>query len=267
MVRDLLWSCSTTFAVKRSRLIDALGTRGAFVGRKTVLPRAQARLMDVPADWRECLADAVASERWAQLCAFVASEREKAEVYPPPADVLRALELTPYEATRVLILGQDPYHGPDQAHGLSFSVPPGQPIPPSLRNIFRELEDDIGCKVPEHGLLQRWAEQGVLLLNAVLTVRAGEPNSHKNKGWEWFTDRVIEALDHKNDPVVFVFWGAYARKKGRLVDRTRHTIVESAHPSPLSQKRFLGTRPFSKINAALEASGLQPIDWCIPNKA
>jgi uracil-DNA glycosylase len=166
----------------------------------------------------------------------------------------------------VLILGQDPYHGPGQAHGLCFSVKRGVPQPPSLVNIFKELHDDLGCAIPSHGNLEHWARQGVLLLNAVLTVRANVANSHKDRGWEQFTDAVIKAVNAKPDRVVFVLWGAYARAKKMLIDRTRHVVIESAHPSPLSASNgFFGSRPFSQINAALREAGKPEIDWQIPD--
>jgi uracil-DNA glycosylase len=173
---------------------------------------------------------------------------------------------TPYPDVRVLLLGQDPYHDEGQAHGLCFSVKRGTPPPPSLRNIFAELRDDLGCKIPNTGCLLPWAKQGVLLLNAVLTVRAHEPGSHKDKGWEKFTDAVIRKLNERKEPLVFVLWGAYARKKAAFIDQRRHTIVESAHPSPLSASTgFFGSRPFSKINAALQKYGYPEINWQLPD--
>jgi uracil-DNA glycosylase len=166
----------------------------------------------------------------------------------------------------VLLLGQDPYHDDGQAHGLCFSVQPGVKPPPSLQNMFQELQNDIGCKIPNHGYLVHWARQGMLMLNAVLTVRAHTPNSHKNKGWEKFTDAVISRVNEKDSPVVFVLWGAYAQKKIKLIDTGRHTIIQSAHPSPLSANNgFFGSRPYSKINAALRAAGKPEIDWEIPD--
>jgi uracil-DNA glycosylase len=171
--------------------------------------------------------------------------------------------LTPYADVKVLILGQDPYHGPGQAHGLCFSVRRGVQTPPSLGNIYKELHADLGCPIPRHGNLESWARQGVLLLNAVLTVRAHEAASHQGKGWERFTDAVISAVSDKQERVVFILWGAYARKKAALIDRTRHVIIESAHPSPLSASKFLGSRPFSQANAALIEVGHEPIDWCV----
>jgi uracil-DNA glycosylase len=198
-----------------------------------------------------------------ELRAFVDGERRRAKVYPPEGEVFTALERTPYEQVKVMILGQDPYHGPGQAHGLAFSVRPGVRPPPSLANIYRELRDEMGCPVPNHGCLFSWADQGVLLLNAVLTVRDGEPNSHKGKGWETFTDAVIRALAAREDPVVFVLWGGYAARKEALIGAP-HFIHKSAHPSPLSAKRgFFGSTPFTIINRELERAGKEPVQWCV----
>jgi uracil-DNA glycosylase len=197
-----------------------------------------------------------------QLALFVAQERARHEVFPPPQDVYNALRQVPHENVNVLILGQDPYHGIGQAHGLCFSVREGQRPPPSLANIFKELKSDMGTEIPASGCLTRWAEQGVLLLNAVLTVRAHEPNSHKGRGWERFTDAIIRKVSEKSDPTVFVLWGGYARKKEPLIDAARHAILKSAHPSPLSARNgFFGSRPFSRINAALAAAGKPAIEW------
>lgn len=213
-------------------------------------------------DWNPILRGEFDKPYWDDLQRFVATERADQTVYPPHDEVFAALHLTPYAATRVLILGQDPYHGPGQAHGLCFSVRQGVRVPPSLVNIHRELHDDLGVPVPDHGNLEDWARQGVLLLNTTLTVRAGQAASHHGKGWETFTDEVIRAVDAKDDHVVFILWGANARRKKSLVDTSRHTIVESAHPSPLSANNgFFGSRPFSRTNAALEAHGQPPIDW------
>jgi uracil-DNA glycosylase len=216
--------------------------------------------------WRPILIAETEKPYWKELRAFVAEERRKFKVFPPAAEEFAALHLTPYEKVSVLILGQDPYHDDGQAHGLCFSVRRGVPPPPSLVNIFKELHDDLGCAIPKHGNLEHWARQGVLLLNAVLTVRAHQPTSHKGRGWETFTDAVIKAVNAKPDRVVFVLWGAYARAKKSLIDRTRHVIIESAHPSPLSAGNgFFGSRPFSKINAALREAGKPEIDWQIPD--
>ena len=222
--------------------------------------------LPLPKSWRPHLDAEVEKPYFGRLREFVDAERRKHEVYPPEDEVFAALALTPYERVKVLILGQDPYHGPGQAHGLAFSVRPGVTPPPSLRNIFRELRDDQGCPPPASGSLVRWAEQGVLLLNAVLTVRAGEPNSHRGRGWETFTDAAIRAVGEKAERVVFVLWGGYAAKKEALIDAGRHVVLKSAHPSPLSAKRgFFGSRPFGRINAALEESGQAPVDWCAPD--
>ena len=221
-------------------------------------------LDQIPPGWRAQLAGEFEKPYFRALHEFVADERRAHVVYPSAADVFNALALTPYEQMNVLLLGQDPYHGEGQAHGLCFSVRPGIKLPPSLANMFRELHEDIGCPIPKCGSLEPWARQGVLLLNAVLTVRAGEPNSHKNKGWEQFTDAIIQVASDKPEPVVFVLWGAYAQKKVKLIDERRHAIVASAHPSPLSANNgFFGSRPFSKINAALRAHGKAEIDWCL----
>jgi uracil-DNA glycosylase len=192
----------------------------------------------------------------------VASDRSRHPVYPPHDDVFAALHLTPYASVKVMILGQDPYHGPGQAHGLCFSVRRGVRIPPSLANIHKELHDDLGLPIPDHGNLEAWARQGVLLLNATLTVRGGAAASHQGKGWETFTDQVIRVVSAKPEPVVFILWGASARRKRQLIDTDRHTIIESAHPSPLSAHNgFFGSRPFSRANAALVAAGREPVDW------
>jgi uracil-DNA glycosylase len=216
-------------------------------------------------DWNPVLREELAKPYWAELQAFVAEERRHHAVYPPPDEVFAALHRTPYAEVKALILGQDPYHGPGQAHGLCFSVRRGVPIPPSLRNGYAELEADLGIEPPSHGCLDAWAEQGVLLLNATLTVRARAAASHQRRGWETFTDQVIRAVSQKEERVVFLLWGASARRKRDLVDRTRHVIIESAHPSPLSAHNgFFGSRPFSRTNAALEEAGRTPIDWRIP---
>jgi len=213
-------------------------------------------------DWNPVLRGEFSKPYWPELQAFVQDERRRHRVFPPHEEVFACLHLTPYEKTRVLILGQDPYHGPGQAHGLCFSVRRGVAVPPSLVNIYAELRDDLGIEPPPHGNLEAWARQGVLLLNTTLTVRAGQAASHAGKGWETFTDEVIRAVDAKPHRVVFVLWGSHARKKKALVDTSRHVVIESAHPSPLSARNgFFGSRPFSRANAALVEAGLEPIDW------
>jgi uracil-DNA glycosylase len=216
-------------------------------------------------DWNPILRGEFDEPYWQELQAFVGAERERGRVFPPAEDVFAALHLTSYADTKVLILGQDPYHGPGQAQGLCFSVREGLDLPPSLVNIFAELRADLGIEPPGHGSLVHWARQGVLLLNAVLTVRAHQAGSHAGTGWETFTDRVIRAVDDKPERVVFILWGGYARKKKALIDTSRHTVIESAHPSPLSAHNgFFGSRPFSRANEALIAAGRDPIDWAIP---
>lgn len=213
-------------------------------------------------DWNPILRGEFAKPYWPELQQFVAHERANHPVYPPHDEVFAALHLTPHADTRVLILGQDPYHGPKQAHGLCFSVRRGIAVPPSLVNIYRELESDLAITPPAHGNLEAWARQGVLLLNTTLTVRGGQAASHQGKGWEVFTDEVIRAVAAKDERVVFILWGSHARKKKALVDTSRHVVIESAHPSPLSARNgFFGSRPFSRANAALEQVGLDPVDW------
>jgi uracil-DNA glycosylase len=221
----------------------------------------------VPEAWQPLLVGETEKPYFSTLETFLAEERARYQVFPPEEDVFNALRYTPPERVSVLLLGQDPYHDDGQAHGLCFSVRPGIQPPPSLVNMYKELRDDLDCAIPNNGYLVPWAEQGILMLNAVLTVRAHTPNSHKDKGWETFTDAVIRTVSAKADPVVFVLWGGYAQKKTPLIDTTRHTIVRSAHPSPLSARSgFFGSRPFSKINAALRAAGKSEIDWQIPNR-
>ena len=213
-------------------------------------------------DWNPLLRDQFEEPYWPELQAFVADERARHQVYPPAPEVFSALHLTSFESTRVVILGQDPYHGPGQAHGLCFSVRPGVRVPPSLVNIHKELHADLGLPIPDHGNLEAWAHQGVLLLNATLTVRAGSAGSHRDKGWENFTNRVIEVVDEKPEQVVFILWGNDARRKKSFVDTSRHTVLESPHPSPFSANNgFFGSRPFSRANEALVAAGRDPVDW------
>lgn len=217
--------------------------------------------LELPGDWRAALASHLQTDTHAALRAFVAEERRRAEVYPPAHEVYRAFTLCPFDDLRVVLLGQDPYHGPGQAHGLAFSVPRGVAIPPSLRNMFKERADDVGHAPADHGDLSRWAEQGVLLLNTVLTVRRAEANAHRGRGWEAFTDAVIDAVNERPRPAVFLLWGAAANKKARRI-QDRHRIVSGPHPSPLSAYRgFFGSRPFSTVNAALRELDHAPIDW------
>jgi uracil-DNA glycosylase len=219
----------------------------------------------LPADWRKVLKEVLASPTFAELERFVEEERREHTVYPSEEDLFSAFRLTPYAKVKVLLLGQDPYHGPGQAHGLAFSVQPGVKPPPSLVNVFKELQSDVEAPKPKDGSLVPWAKQGVLLLNAVLTVREGEPNAHEGHGWEVFTDAVIQAVSDKPEPVVFLLWGSYAQKKEKLIDTARHVILKAPHPSPLSAKRgFFGSRPFSRTNEALEEKGREPIDWRLP---
>ena len=217
-------------------------------------------------DWNPLLRTEFEQPYWKPLQDFVREERAAHTVYPPDEDVFSAIHLTSHADTRVMILGQDPYHGLRQAHGLCFSVRRGVAVPPSLQNIYRELQSDLGIAPPRHGNLEHWAEQGVLLLNTTLTVRAGQAASHQGKGWETFTDQVIRVVNDKTDPVVFILWGGHARKKKALIDTQRHIVIESAHPSPLSAHNgFFGSRPFSRTNEALAAKSRQSIDWRLPD--
>ena len=217
-------------------------------------------------DWDELLVDEFKKPYYLELREFLKEEYTTKVIYPNMYNIFEALKHTSYKDTKVLILGQDPYHGENQAHGLAFSVQPNVAIPPSLLNIYKELKNDVGCFIPNNGYLIPWADQGVLLLNTALTVRAHEANSHKGKGWEVFTDRIIKLLNDRNDPVIFALWGANARKKKELIDSSRHYILEAPHPSPLSASRgFFGCRHFSKINEILISIGKTPIDWQINN--
>ena len=215
-------------------------------------------------DWNPLLRSEFDQPYWRNLQAFVAAERRQHTVYPPQDEVFAALHLTPYSQLKVVILGQDPYHGPGQAHGLAFSVRPKIQIPPSLRNIHQELHSDLGLTIPDHGSLAAWARQGVLLLNTSLTVRAGQAGSHSGKGWETFTDRVIDVAAARPEPLAFVLWGNHARRKRDRIDTNRHVVLESPHPSPFSARNgFFGSRPFSATNEALERLGCQPVDWSL----
>lgn len=226
-----------------------------------------AMTLTLPRSWAAVLADELTAPYFLDLQAFVEEERQLHTVYPPPGDVVAALALTPYERVRVLLLGQDPYHGEGQAHGLCFSVCPGVSPPPSLVNIFRELHDDLGYPIPNHGHLAAWARRGVLLLNTVLTVRAHQAGSHRGHGWERFTDAVIRHVNEKRDPVVFVLWGRPAQQKVKWIDVSRHAVVTASHPSPLSAHRgFFGSRPFSAVNQALRGWGQAELDWRLPEE-
>lgn len=217
-------------------------------------------------DWGPLLEEEFSKPYYLQLREFLKKEYATKQIYPDMYDIFNALHYTPFHKVKVVILGQDPYHGPNQAHGLSFSVKPGVPAPPSLKNIFKELHDDLGCTIPNHGHLVHWAKQGVLLLNTVLTVRQGQPQSHRGKGWENFTNRVIELLNEKDSPVVYILWGASSQAKQALIDTSKHFILKAPHPSPLSAHRgFFGSKPFSKTNRILEQQGQDPIDWQIPD--
>ncbi len=219
--------------------------------------------------WDVRLQHEFSSSRMADLGAFLASEdRAGKTIYPSLGNCFNALNSTPIDRVKVVVLGQDPYHGPGQAHGLCFSVLPGVKPPPSLLNIFKEINTDLGCPLPEHGCLGYWAQQGVLLLNSVLTVEQSKAASHQGKGWEQFTDAVIAALNQEREHLVFLLWGSYAQKKGAFIDRNKHLVLETVHPSPLSAHRgFLGCRHFSQTNSYLEANALKPIDWRLPPKA
>ncbi len=218
--------------------------------------------MPIPDSWLPALVGETNKPYYQQLYRFVGDERRKYKVYPPGEDVFNALRYTPFESVRVVIIGQDPYHEENQAHGLAFSVRPGVAVPPSLVNIYKELHEDIQFRVPNHGCLIPWAEQGVLLLNAVLTVRAHQANSHQGKGWESFTDAVLRAVNESHNRVVFLLWGSYAQRKAEWIDGKRHMVLKAPHPSPLSADRgFFGCRHFSKTNAALQSAGLPPINW------
>ncbi len=223
----------------------------------------------IPTGWRRVLADEIKKPYYQKLQQFLKKERQRHKIFPPEKEIFAALKLTPYSKVKVLLLGQDPYHDDGQAHGLCFSVRPGTLLPPSLINIYRELQSDVGFRFPNHGYLAHWAKQGVLMLNAVLTVRAHQPASHRDKGWELFTDAIIQAVSAKTSPVVFLLWGNYAKAKIKLIDSSKagHVIIHSAHPSPLSANNgFFDSRPFSKTNAALRRLGKLEIDWQLPKR-
>lgn len=212
--------------------------------------------------WKSVLKNEFANEYMQKLRDFLIEEKKTKIIYPPSSDIFAAFNSTPFDRVKVVILGQDPYHGPNQAHGLCFSVQHGVRPPPSLVNIYKELNSDLHITPPKHGYLQAWAEQGVLLLNAVLTVEKNKAASHQNKGWELFTDAAIRELNEKRKNLVFILWGSYAQQKGKFIDRDKHFVIESTHPSPFSAHRgFLGSKPFSKTNEYLKSKGLEPIHW------
>lgn len=219
--------------------------------------------------WKARVGDYLERPEMRALADFLRAEKRAGkEIYPPGPEIFAAFDHTPFDAVRVVILGQDPYHGPGQAHGLCFSVRPGVPVPPSLVNIFKEITRDLGIPRPDHGCLTPWADRGVLLLNAVLTVERGQPGSHQGKGWEGFTDAAIEALNREREGIVFLLWGSYAQRKGRLIDTQRHHVLTAVHPSPLSAHRgFIGCGHFSAANAWLQRAGMAPIDWSLPSRA
>lgn len=220
----------------------------------------------ISGSWEKALKGEFSKDYYKKLFVKIQEEYQTRTIYPPADDIFNAFHFTPLEEVKVVILGQDPYHEPGQAHGLCFSVKPQVPIPPSLVNIYKELEDDLGCYIPNNGYLEKWARQGVLMLNTVLTVRAHQANSHKDLGWEQFTDAAIRVLEEQDRPMVFVLWGKPAQRKKEMIHNPKHLILESPHPSPLSAYRgFFGSRPFSRINAYLEQNGLEPIDWQIEN--
>jgi uracil-DNA glycosylase len=217
-------------------------------------------------DWNSLLQEEFSKDYYLKLRKFLIEEYKTKTIYPNMNDIFNALHYTAYKDVKVVILGQDPYHGPNQAHGLSFSVKPGVQTPPSLKNIYKELNKDLGCYIPNNGYLKKWADQGVLLLNTVLTVRAGEANSHKGKGWEIFTDKIISLLNEREDPIVFILWGNNAISKESIITNPWHYIIKSVHPSPLSASRgFFGSNPFSKTNKFLISLEKDPIDWQIDN--
>lgn len=217
-------------------------------------------------DWNNLLEDEFKKEYYLNLRQFLLNEYRTRTIYPNMYDIFNAMHFTNYKDVKVVILGQDPYHGANQAHGLSFSVKPGVPAPPSLMNIYKELNSDLGCFIPNNGYLKKWSDQGVMLLNTALTVREGQANSHHNMGWEHFTDKIISLLNDREDPIVFILWGSNAQSKLNLINNPRHYIIKSVHPSPLSAHRgFFGSKPFSKANKFLASIGKKPIDWQIEN--
>ncbi len=231
--------------------------------------RVPASQINLEPSWRGKVGDYLLTPPMQALAEFLRAEKAKGkQIYPPGNRIFAALDATPFDQVKVVILGQDPYHGPGQAHGLSFSVPPGVDIPPSLLNIFKEIERDLGFARPRHGCLEAWAKQGVLLLNAVLTVEADQAGSHQGRGWEGFTDHVVQTLDRERDGLVFMLWGSYAQAKGKIIDARRHCVLRAPHPSPLSAHRgFIGCGHFSAANRWLAGRRLAPIDWQLPDLA
>lgn len=222
------------------------------------------RAVDIDPSWYEVLNDEFEKPYFNELVNFLRSEKESGQtIYPPGSRIFAAFNLTPFDKVKVVIIGQDPYHGPGQANGLCFSVAGDIKIPPSLVNIFRELQSDLGIAMPKNGCLDKWAEQGVLLLNATLTVRAGMAGSHQNKGWEHFTDAVIRALNEKKEGIIFLLWGNFAKQKAAVIDRSKHYVLEAAHPSPLARNAFQGSKHFSKTNELLRSMNKQPVDWTL----
>ncbi|WP_226427590.1 uracil-DNA glycosylase [Xanthomonas sp. NCPPB 2865] len=229
------------------------------------MAEVEARIQLEPS-WKARVGDWLLRPEMQELSAFLRQRKAAgARVFPPGPQIFAAFDATPFEQVKVVILGQDPYHGEGQAHGLCFSVLPGVPVPPSLLNIYKEIQDDLGIARPDHGYLMPWARQGVLLLNAVLTVEQGRAGAHQNKGWEGFTDHVVETLNREREGLVFLLWGSYAQSKGKVIDQARHRVLKAPHPSPLSAHRgFLGCQHFSKTNEHLQRRGLGPIDWSLP---
>lgn len=216
-------------------------------------------------DWEQVVGGELEKPYYKQMRSFLSNQYREHIIYPHMNDIYNALHYTPYKSVKAVILGQDPYHGPNQAHGLSFSVQPGIKPPPSLVNIYKELQDDLSYPMVKHGSLVSWAKQGVLLLNAVLTVQGGQPGSHQGIGWEQFTSRIVEALNEREAPIVFILWGKHAQDKAASIDRSRHCVIASAHPSPFAAHRgFFGSRPFSRANAFLRAAGMEEINWQLP---
>ncbi|AZR36350.1 uracil-DNA glycosylase [Xanthomonas vasicola] len=232
------------------------------------MTEVEARIQLEPS-WKAKVGDWLLRPEMQELSAFLRQRKAAgARVFPPGPQIFAAFDATPFDQVKVVILGQDPYHGEGQAHGLCFSVLPGVPVPPSLLNIYKEIQDDLGIARPDHGYLMPWARQGVLLLNAVLTVEQGRAGAHQNKGWEGFTDHVVETLNREREGLVFLLWGSYAQSKGKVIDQACHRVFKAPHPSPLSAHRgFLGCQHFSKTNAHLQRRGISPIDWSLPPRS